>query len=81
MKGENSGRKINAHTIQLPPQQSLSSQMVKLESTTAKEVTGIPRQAGERQPTASPYPPTRMWEPMLVAVTMGRHAVRYGVKV
>lgn len=31
--------------------------------------------------TTSQYPPTRMWDPMWVAVTMGRQAVRYGVKV
>lgn len=36
---------------------------------------------GKGSPQQRNTPPTRMWDPMWVAVTMGRHAVRYGVKV
>lgn len=59
---------------------SLPPWMATTGTITGKEVKGIPRQ-GKGNPQQLNTPPTRMWDPMWVAVTMGRHAVRYGVKV
>lgn len=72
-------KKKNSHDS-LPALQSLPPLMVTA-GTHHWGVRGIPREGGKHNPQQLNTPPTRMWDPMWVAVTMGRHAVRYGVKV